>query len=151
MNPILIGQQLTIRDVVRVAREHHPVILAPEAKAEVLASRAYVEKLVAENKTVYGITTGFGKFSNVRIAPEDTRLLQRNLILSHAMGVGEPLAQDVTRAMLLLRAQSLSFGVSGIRVEVIELILECLNRACIQSFPPKAVLARRAISRRLPT
>jgi histidine ammonia-lyase len=128
MNPILVGQALTVADVVRVAREHHPVALAIEARANVLESRAYVEQLVADNKTVYGITTGFGKFSNVRIAIEDTRLLQRNLILSHAMGVGEPLSRETVRAMLLLRAQSLAFGCSGVRLEVIELLIECLNR-----------------------
>jgi histidine ammonia-lyase len=129
MNPIFIGQPLSITDVVRVARSNQAVALAAEARADVLAARAYVERLVGENQTVYGITTGFGKFSNVRIASEDTRLLQRNLILSHAMGVGEALPRETVRAMLLLRAQSLAFGVSGVRLEVIELLLECLNRS----------------------
>jgi histidine ammonia-lyase len=126
--PILIGQPLTANDVVRVARNHHPVALAPEAEGRVHESRAYIEGLLSENRTVYGVTTGFGKFSNVRISVEDVRYLQRNLILSHAIGVGEPLGREVVRAMLVLRAQSLSLGASGVRLEVIWLLLECLNR-----------------------
>jgi histidine ammonia-lyase len=77
---------------------------------------------------VYGITTGFGKLASVKIAAADVRQLQRNLIVSHAMGVGEPLSVEVVRAMLLLRAQSLAFGHSGVRPDVIALLIECLNR-----------------------
>ena len=94
-----------------------------DARARIVASREYIERLVAEGRTVYGVTTGFGKLANVRIAPADVQQLQRNLVRSHAMGVGEPLSQEVVRAMLLLRAQSLSLGYSGIRVEVIELLI----------------------------
>jgi histidine ammonia-lyase len=125
---IHVGVPLEINDVVRVARDRVPVGLDEVARTRVLEARAYVERLVSEGRVVYGLTTGFGKLANVRIAPEDTQLLQRNLILSHAMGVGEPLAKDVVRAMLLLRAQSLAFGHSGVRLTVIELILACLNR-----------------------
>ncbi len=126
--PILIGTPLTIADVVRVARHRAPVLLAPEARDRILRSRAYVDSLVAADRTVYGITTGFGRLASVRIATADVQQLQRNLLVSHAMGVGAPLSSEVTRAMLLLRAQSLSFGFSGIRIAVIELLLECLNR-----------------------
>ncbi|HYW50929.1 MAG TPA: histidine ammonia-lyase, partial [Gemmatimonadaceae bacterium] len=79
-------------------------------------------------RTVYGITTGFGRLASVRIAAADVRQLQRNLLVSHAIGVGVPLSGEVVRAMLLLRAQSLSFGCSGVRIEIIELLIECLNR-----------------------
>ena len=126
--PLLIGRPLSVDDVVRVARQSARVTLAEEARARIVKSRDYVESLVAADKTVYGITTGFGRLASVRIAAADVRQLQRNLLVSHAMGVGVPLAQDVVRGMLLLRAQSLSFGASGIRIAVIELLLECLNR-----------------------
>ena len=93
-----------------------------------MSSRAYVDTLVAADRTVYGITTGFGRLASVRIAASDVRQLQRNLLVSHAMGVGAPFSTEVVRAMLLLRAQSLSFGFSGIRLDIIALLVECLNR-----------------------
>ncbi len=125
---ILIGAPLSITDVIRVARHGARVQLADEARGRIVRSREYVESLVAADRTVYGITTGFGRLASVRIAASDVRQLQRNLLVSHAMGVGAPLSTEVVRAMLLLRAQSLSFGFSGIRIGVIELLLECLNR-----------------------
>lgn len=126
--PVFLGLPMTVRDVVRVARDTAPVKLHDEARHEVAQSRAYVERILADHKTVYGITTGFGKLATVRVSPSDTQQLQRNLILSHAMGVGEPLSREVVRAMLLLRAQSLALGYSGIRPQVIDLIVHCLNR-----------------------
>ena len=123
----MVGAPLTLRDVMRVANDGVPVELAADARVRVATSRAYVEQLVAEGRTVYGVTTGFGKLANVRIAPGDVQQLQRNLVRSHAMGVGEPFSQEVVRGMLLLRAQSLSLGFSGIRVEVIELLIAMLN------------------------
>ena len=125
---VRVGVPLTIDDVVQVARHRAPVTLAPQARSAIVASRDYVDALVAADRTVYGITTGFGRLASVRIAASDVRQLQRNLLLSHAMGVGAPLSVSVVRAMLLLRAQSLSFGCSGIRLSVIELLIECLNR-----------------------
>ncbi|MCC7053475.1 MAG: histidine ammonia-lyase [Gemmatimonadaceae bacterium] len=125
---VTVGAPIQIADVVRVARHHAPVQLATDARPRILESRAYVDALVAAERNVYGVTTGFGKLASVRIAAGDVRQLQRNLLVSHAMGVGTPLSTEVVRAMLLLRAQSLSFGCSGIRIEVIELLLECLNR-----------------------
>nr|WP_290666555.1 histidine ammonia-lyase [Ardenticatena sp.] len=125
---ILVGQPLTIEDVVRVARHRAPVALDDIARNQVRAARRYIEHVLAEERVVYGVTTGFGKFAQVRISPEDTRLLQRNLLLSHAMGVGEPFPTEVVRAMMLLRAQSLALGHSGIREEVLDLLLAMLNR-----------------------
>jgi histidine ammonia-lyase len=87
-----------------------------------------VERLVDAGKTVYGLTTGFGKLANVRIPDGEVRALQRNLVLSHAVGVGEPFSLEAIRAMMLLRAQSLALGYSGVRRELLELILACLNR-----------------------
>ena len=126
--PLLIGRRLTLRDVVRVARDRQPVALCPSAAGRIAESRAYIEQIVAEGRMVYGVTTGFGKLANVRIAPKDVQQLQRNLIVSHAMGVGDPFSTDVVRAMLLLRAQSLAQGNSGIRVDVIVLLLAMLDR-----------------------
>ena len=123
-----VGTTLSIDAVVSVARYGAIARLAPEARGPIIRSREYVESLVAADRMVYGITTGFGKLASVRIAAGDVRQLQRNLLVSHAMGVGAPLSTEVVRGMLLLRAQSLSFGYSGIRISVIELLLECLNR-----------------------
>ena len=125
---IHVGHPLSVDDVVQVARHRREVQLADDVVARITASRRYVDALVAADRTVYGITTGFGRLASVRIAAGDVRQLQRNLLVSHAMGVGTPLTTEVVRAMLLLRAQSLSFGFSGIRLAVIELLLECLNR-----------------------
>ena len=124
---IMVGAPLTLADVMRVANDGAAVALSYDAHARIVKSRDYIERIVAEGRTVYGVTTGFGKLSNVRIAPEDVQQLQRNLVRSHAMGVGEPLSQEVVRGMLLLRAQSLALGFSGIRVEVIELLIGMLN------------------------
>ena len=125
---VLVGEPLSIADVVRVARDGADVAIPPGARTRMEASRNYIERLVAEGRTVYGVTTGFGKLASERIAPADVKQLQRNLIVSHAMGVGEPLPTEVVRAMLLLRAQSLALGYSGIRVEVVQLLLELLDR-----------------------
>ncbi len=128
VSPVLVGTKLSVEDVVRVAREGAPVALSEEAREAVRASRRYVERLLEENRVVYGVTTGFGKFAQVRISPEDTRQLQRNVLLSHAMGVGPPLPTEVVRAMMVLRAQSLALGHSGVREQVVELLLAMLNR-----------------------
>jgi histidine ammonia-lyase len=125
--PILVGRPLALADVVAVARDGARVALCDDARGRIATSRAYIEQLVAEGRTVYGVTTGFGKLANVRIDAADVQQLQRNLVVSHAMGVGTPYPAEVVRAMLLLRAQSLAFGQSGIRVEVIELLLGMLN------------------------
>src|SRR6266550_5869526 len=99
----LDGLSLSIADVVAVARQGVPVVLAPHALAAVTASRRTIEAAVARGDTIYGVNTGFGKLAHVRIKPEQTRELQRNLIRSHASGVGDPLSVDVVRAMMLLR------------------------------------------------
>ena len=125
--PLLVGRPITIADVVAVARHGAPVALCAEARARVAASRAYIERLVAEGRVVYGVTTGFGRLASVRIDAADVERLQRNLLVSHAIGVGAPLDTEVVRAMLLLRAQSLAIGHSGIRPEVVELILAFLE------------------------
>lgn len=122
------GSHLTIEQVVAVARGDARVSLAVSAKKRMERSRRWVEKAVKEQKVVYGITTGFGANQNVTISPDKLKDLQRNLILSHCAGVGEPFPEDVVRAMMLLRANALARGVSGIRVSTVERLLEMLNK-----------------------
>jgi histidine ammonia-lyase len=136
----LTGRDLTIDHVVEVARGRRPIALDPEAAARMRASRAVIERIVAEGTTAYGVTTGFGDLADVRIEPSRTAELQRNLVRSHAAGVGEVLPDDVVRAMLLLRANALAVGLSGARVEVVELLLAMLNAAVHPVVPSRGSL-----------
>jgi histidine ammonia-lyase len=122
------GNDLTLEDVREVAFERRPVLLAPDARERVNAARDVVDALVADNQVSYAITTGVGKLSDVRIAGDQIRELQINLVRSHAVGVGEPLSIAETRAMMLLRANSLSKGFSGVRGSVVDTICELLTR-----------------------
>ncbi len=129
------GNDLTLEAVREVAIEHRPVLLDPDARSAVGRARAVVDALVAGHKVSYAITTGVGKLSDVRIAGEQIREMQVNLVRSHAVGVGEPLTTAETRAMLLLRANSLSKGFSGVRAEVIDALCELLNRGVTPFVP----------------
>jgi histidine ammonia-lyase len=129
MNPVrLNGDTLSFEQLSDVVYQHSTVLLSPEAQAKVEAARAVVDALVLENKLAYAVTTGVGKLSDVRIEPAQNRQLQLNLIRSHSVGVGEPLSREETRAMMVLRANSLAKGFSGVRAEVIDLLCEMLNR-----------------------
>src|SRR5665648_1240716 len=127
----LDGETLSLEQVVAVARYGAKADLHPAAKEKVLSSREYVDQLIAQNQTVYGITTGFGLFSDVLISKEDAKKLQRNLIMSHATGVGEPLQLEVVRAIVLLRANALAKGFSGIRLSTLETLLKVLNSGIV--------------------
>ncbi len=129
------GNDLTLEAVREVALEKRPVLLLPEAREAVNRARAVVDTLVANNQLSYAITTGVGKLSDVRIAGDQIRELQLNLIRSHSVGVGEPLAIADTRAMMLLRANSLSKGNSGVRAVAIDTICEMLNRGVTPFVP----------------
>jgi histidine ammonia-lyase len=122
------GNDLTLEEVREVAIEHRPVLLLAEAREAVDRAREIVDEIVASNKLAYAITTGVGKLSDVRIVGDQIRTLQINLVRSHAAGVGEPLSAAETRAMMLLRANSLSKGYSGVRAVVIDTLCEALNR-----------------------
>ena len=111
------------------------MLLAPDARQAVQRARAVVDALVANNKVSYAITTGVGKLSDVRIAGEQIREMQVNLVRSHAVGVGEPLSRAEVRAMMLLRANSLSKGYSGVRTETIDTLCEMLNRGVTPFVP----------------
>lgn len=137
---ILDGQNLTLEQVVRVAREGVAAEIAPEALARVEESRRLVEAFLRGGKAVYGVTTGFGKFSDVMISPEETEYLQRNLIVSHACGVGEPLDPEIVRAVMLLRANALCKGFSGIRRDTLETLVAMLNRGVHPIIPEKGSL-----------
>ncbi|MEA3201721.1 MAG: histidine ammonia-lyase [Thermoplasmata archaeon] len=168
MQPFLLGEQpLRVPDVVDVARRQRRVALAPAARARIEASRArvvrmlghdadmhygvtsdarlpisrmQVERYDAKSGVAYGVTTGFGELARVRIPAEDLEALQRNLLLSHACGVGDPLPDEVVRALLLLRAASLAVGLSGVRVETVEAILALLNHDITPVVPSRGSL-----------
>lgn len=127
--PLIIdGQSLTIDEVVEVARQGRSVTLSDEARQRVAASRAWVDRVAETGEpTVYGINTGFGIFSTRHIAPEEGKRLSYNLIVSHAVGVGEPLPEEVVRAAMLIRANTLAIGYSGIRLETLETLIGMLN------------------------
>jgi histidine ammonia-lyase len=129
------GNDLTLDAVREVAAEKRPVLLDPDAREAVNRARAVVDALVANNKISYAITTGVGKLSDVHIVGDQIRELQVNLVRSHAVGVGEPLALSDTRAMMLLRANSLSKGNSGVRAIVIDTLCEMLNRGVTPMVP----------------
>lgn len=122
------GHHLTLENVINVARYKQRVTLSKEAVLKISAAEEMVKDFVERGKVSYGITTGFGKFSDSLISKEDTPLLQRNLIISHAVGIGEIFSEEVVRAMMLLRLNSLSQGFSGIRLSTMNTLLEMLNK-----------------------
>jgi len=129
------GNDLALDAVREVAVDRRPVLLDPDAREAVNRARAVVDALVANNKVSYAITTGVGKLSDARIAGDQIRELQTNLVRSHSVGVGEPLSISETRAMMLLRANSLSKGYSGVRYVVIDALCEMLNRGVTPMVP----------------
>lgn len=125
---ILDGHSLTLSDIEMVSRSGVKVKLSKDAKEMIKKSRTWVEKAVHDGKIMYGITTGFGAFKNKAIDESQTAELQLNLIRSHASGVGEAFPEDVCRAIILLRANSLASGYSGVRLLLVEKLLELLNK-----------------------
>jgi histidine ammonia-lyase len=129
------GNDLTLENVREAAVDRRPVLLAADARQAVDRARAVVEEIVASNKLAYAVTTGVGKLSDVRIVGDQIRELQINLVRSHAVGVGDPLPAAETRAMMLLRANSLAKGYSGVRAVVIDTLCEMLNRGVTPYVP----------------
>jgi histidine ammonia-lyase len=129
------GSDLSLEAVREVAAEHRPVLLLAEARAAVDRARAVVDEIAASNQVAYAITTGVGRLSDVRIVGDQIRELQVNLVRSHAVGVGEPLSAAETRAMMLLRANSLAKGYSGVRAVIIDTLCEMLNRSATPFVP----------------
>ena len=136
MNALHIsGNDLTLEDVREVAVSRQAVLLAPDAREAVNLARSVVDEIVSTDKVAYAITTGVGKLSDVRIIGEQIRELQVNLVRSHAFGVGPSLPIPETRAMMLLRANSLAKGHSGVRAVVIDTLCEMLNRGVTPWIP----------------
>lgn len=127
MSVLLTGNDLTFAQLYAVALRGETVGLAPTAIERMNASRAVVERLVASGATAYGINTGFGKLASVRISSEQVRQLQVNLVRSHTSGVGEPLSEAETRALMVLRANALAKGLSGVRPRIVETVCQMLN------------------------
>src|SRR2546428_1244110 len=134
------GRSLDLDDVVAVARQREPVRLAPAAAKRVDASRRALEKVVARGSLAYGIKTGFGELANVAISDADVRALQLNLLRSHAVGLGPPLRRDEVRAALLLRANTLAMGYSGVRRILVTRLLDLLNRGLHPVIPSRGSL-----------
>ena len=133
----LSGRPLSLEEIAAVAHGREPVQIAASARPRILASRKVVDDIIARDTVVYGVNTGFGKLADVRVPHEELRHLQLNLVRSHACGIGNSLSEPEVRAMMLLRANVLALGFSGIRVEVIETLCEMLNRGVHPVIPEK--------------
>src|SRR6266513_1725382 len=133
----LNGQALTLTDIATVALDGEAVEISSLVQPRIAASRKVIEDIIARDAVVYGVTTGFGKLSDVRVPRDELRQLQLNLVRSHACGIGEPLSEAEVRAMMLLRANVLTLGFSGIRLEIIEMLCEMLNRRVHPVVPEK--------------
>jgi histidine ammonia-lyase len=131
------GQTLTIDEVAQTANSKGQVEvkLSPQAKEQIKHSRDIVEELLEKRAIVYGITTGFGKFKDVYVAPEQSEEMQKKFLLSHSAGVGAPFDEATSKAIILLRANALAKGFSGIRLEVVELLLDLLNKGITPVIP----------------
>jgi len=125
------GNNLTLSDFVKVARFKEKIELTEESKILIHESRKMVDEIVDNGKVVYGITTGFGKLSDVFVKKEQVGDLQKNLLMSHACGVGKELSDEVVRGMMVLRVNALAKGVSGVRLETLEKLIELLNKNII--------------------
>ncbi|MFP5205123.1 MAG: histidine ammonia-lyase [Acidobacteriota bacterium] len=134
---VLEGRPLTLAEMEAVAGEGRPVEIAPAARERVRAARAHIEDILAAGQTVYGVNTGFGRLSDVSVPPGALAALQVNLVRSHAGGVGRPLSIPEARAMLLLRANVLAKGYSGIRPELLDLLAGLLNAGVTPVIPEK--------------
>jgi histidine ammonia-lyase len=138
--PVIIGEPLTFEDVLSVATRAEPVELARSARTRITRARKVVEETVKAEATVYGVTTGFGGLANVRIAPGEATRLQEDIVRSHAAAVGPPLTTETVRAMMVLKARTLAFGISGIRPVVLETMLALINEGVHPIVPSQGSL-----------
>ena len=137
---VLDGHSLTLESFIGVARFGATVELAPAAKKAMEKSRALAEKIANEGRAAYGITTGFGDFQRVAVSKEMSNQLSTNLILSHCTAMGEPFSDEVARGMMLLRANALAVGVSGVRPLLVEMLIDMLNKGVTPIIPQKGSL-----------
>lgn len=134
------GNELTLDEIVKVARQGYKVELTVEAENRVIKSRSIVDEIVDNNRVIYGITTGFGKFSDVTISGEDCKKLQTNLIISHACGTGKPFSNEIVKTIMLLRANALAKGYSGIRLSTLKTLIQMINSGVNPIIPEKGSL-----------
>ncbi|MGA9478803.1 MAG: aromatic amino acid lyase, partial [Desulfobacterales bacterium] len=138
MKTLKIGMEgLTLTDLVAVARNGGRVELSADSKIRIREARRLIDRWVAEGRTIYGVTTGFGALSDVTISGKDTRRLQENILMSHSAGVGAPLDEETVRAVMLLRVKDMARGHSGIRLETVHLLLDLLNSGICPVVPEK--------------
>src|SRR5260370_17252318 len=137
----ITGNDLTFAHLLEASLRGAEASLTSEARARMLASRAVIERIVAAETTAYGVNTGFGDLAEVRISPDQIRTLQVNLVRSHACGVGAPLSEVETRAIVLLRANALAKGLSGVRPAVVEVLSAMLKHLLHPLIPPQPSLA----------
>ena len=137
---VLDGHSLTFEEFIAVARFGACVALAPEARDAMERSRALAEKIAAEKRVAYGITTGFGDFATVAVSDEMSSQLSTNLILSHCTATGDPYSEEQVRGMMLLRANALCVGISGVRPVLVEMLIAMLNKGVTPIIPQKGSL-----------
>lgn len=136
----LSGDQLNFTEIHKIINNGEQVRLSQEAEQNIIKSRELIDKLTEQKQIVYGVTTGFGKFSDTVISSDNLKELQENLILSHAAGVGDPFPEEVSRGMMLFRANSLAKGQSGIRLETVKMLIEMLNNGIHPVIPSQGSL-----------
>ncbi len=129
------GEHLTIEDVHLVSRKNTEVFISPTSYEKMKKSREIVETFLEKGQPIYGVNTGFGALANVKISNEKLKKLQRNIVLSHSAGIGKYLPEDIVRAMVLIRANALSKGLSGVRTVVVEKLVELLNKRITPAVP----------------
>ena len=134
------GNDLSLEQIINVARKGYTVELTTLAEERVIKSRNIVDEIVNNNRVIYGITTGFGKFSDVTISGEDCMKLQRNLIISHACGAGNAFSNEIVKTIMLLRANALAKGYSGIRLSTLKTLIEMINKGVNPIIPEKGSL-----------
>ena len=137
---VLDGHSLILEEFIAVARHNARVELAPAAREAMERSRALAEKIASEKRVAYGITTGFGDFATVAVSDEMSSQLSTNLILSHCTATGEPYREEQVRGMMLLRANALCVGISGVRPVLVEMLIEMLNKGVTPVIPQKGSL-----------
>ncbi|MFN3692189.1 MAG: histidine ammonia-lyase [Fervidobacterium sp.] len=134
---IIDGEHLTLEDVHLVSRKHERVSISQDAYEKMQKSREVIEKIIETGRPVYGVNTGFGALASVRIPKDKLQQLQRNIVLSHSAGIGDYLSEDIVRAMILIRANTLAKGYSGVRPIVVEKLTELLNKGITPAVPEK--------------
>ena len=134
---VLRGSDFLLEDLVQIARNKVGITISHQAEARINKARDLIDKWVKDGERIYGVTTGFGALSDVNISYEDTKKLQKNILFSHAAGIGKDLDNDVVRAMIALRVNDFCRGNSGLRLGTIEMLTTILNAGIVPVVPEK--------------